>query len=117
MRQNVKSGFRAGGRAPFGYRLEHVDTGIGARGPAGAEVAPRGWRRRSADPALPEGARQGAARAAARAQARAAAERVELVGIEWNALTYAGHTVWNVHAERRDGYAPAARSAGRAPSG
>jgi len=26
-----------------------------------------------------------------------------LVGMEWNALTYAGHTVWNVHAERVDG--------------
>jgi site-specific DNA recombinase len=26
-----------------------------------------------------------------------------LIGIEWNALTYAGHTVWNVHAELRDG--------------
>lgn len=23
-----------------------------------------------------------------------------LIGMEWNALTYAGHTVWNVHAER-----------------
>lgn len=38
---------------------------------------------------------------------RSAAERhgltmhdSSLVGIEWNALTYAGHTVWNVHAER-----------------
>lgn len=26
-----------------------------------------------------------------------------LIGIEWNALTYAGHTVWNVHAERQGG--------------
>jgi hypothetical protein len=23
-----------------------------------------------------------------------------LVGVEWNALTYAGHTVWNVHRDR-----------------
>lgn len=27
MRENVSRGFRAGGRAPFGYRLEAVDTG------------------------------------------------------------------------------------------
>jgi len=28
-----------------------------------------------------------------------------LIGLEWNALTYAGHTVWNVHAEfGADGY-------------
>lgn len=26
-----------------------------------------------------------------------------LIGIEWNALTYAGHTVWGVHAERVGG--------------
>jgi hypothetical protein len=26
-----------------------------------------------------------------------------LIGIEWNALTYAGHTVWNVHTERLPG--------------
>jgi site-specific DNA recombinase len=26
-----------------------------------------------------------------------------LIGMEWNALTYAGHTVWNVHAERDGG--------------
>ena len=23
------------------------------------------------------------------------------IGLEWNALTYAGHTVWNVHNETR----------------
>lgn len=26
-----------------------------------------------------------------------------LIGIEWNALTYAGHTVWNVHNEFKKG--------------
>jgi hypothetical protein len=26
-----------------------------------------------------------------------------LIGMEWNALTYSGHTVWNVHAERLSG--------------
>ena len=31
--------------------------------------------------------------------------RTSLNGIEWNALTYAGHTVWNVHNEMtEDGY-------------
>ena len=27
MAENVKQGFRAGGRAPRGYQLKHVDTG------------------------------------------------------------------------------------------
>jgi hypothetical protein len=26
-----------------------------------------------------------------------------MISVEWNALTYAGHTVWNVHAERQGG--------------
>ena len=31
--------------------------------------------------------------------------RTSLNGVEWNALTYAGHTVWNVHNEKgEDGY-------------
>ena len=28
--------------------------------------------------------------------------RTSLNGVEWNALTYAGHTVWNVHNEKTD---------------
>jgi hypothetical protein len=32
-----------------------------------------------------------------------AAKDTTLIGIEWNALTYAGHTIWNVHAERQGG--------------
>ena len=29
--------------------------------------------------------------------------KTSAVGIEWNALTYAGHTVWNVHNEKTKG--------------
>jgi len=27
MAENVRQGFRAGGRAPFGYKLDHIKTG------------------------------------------------------------------------------------------
>ena len=103
MRQNVRQGFRAGGRAPFGYRLEHVDTGVVREGKPvlksrlvpGAE-APRIQRY------LKERA-QGAARAALSRRLDLGLNESSLVGIEWNALTYAGNTVWNVHAEQGTG--------------
>jgi len=28
---------------------------------------------------------------------------ISLIGVEWNALTYAGHTVWNRHAPNGGG--------------
>ena len=99
MRQNVRQGFRAGGRAPFGYRLEHVDTGVVREGKpvlksrlvpsADAPKIQRYLKDRA----------QGAARAALARRLELGLNESSLVGIEWNALTYAGVTVWNVHAE------------------
>jgi hypothetical protein len=34
---------------------------------------------------------------------RLSAPLTSLISIEWNSLTYAGHTVWNVNAERVGG--------------
>lgn len=99
MRQNVKSGFRAGGRAPFGYKLEHVDTGVVREGkpvlksrlvPSADAVKIQRYLKDRA---------QGAARAALARRLDIGLNESSLVGIEWNALTYAGNTVWNVHAE------------------
>ena len=103
MRQNVKSGFRAGGRAPFGYKLEHVDTGIvregqpvmkSRLGPSGDANFIRTY--------LKERAAGAARRPLVQWLGMNLADS-SLVGIEWNALTYAGHTVWNVHNERTGG--------------
>jgi site-specific DNA recombinase len=103
MRQNVRQGFRAGGRAPFGYRLEHVATGAMREGKpvlksrlvtsADAPLIQRYLKERA----------QGAARAALARRLRLQLNESSLVGIEWNALTYAGITVWNVHAEPGSG--------------
>ena len=100
MAENVKQGWRAGGRAPYGYRLERTATGAVRDGEpvtksklvAGPEAA--AVKRYLADRAA------GVARRQAAKNAGLCISDSSLIGMEWNALTYAGHTVWNVHAER-----------------
>lgn len=105
MRENVRQGFRAGGRAPTGYRLVQRATGAVRDGqpvtksvlepdPACAEAVARYLRDRAAG--VPR------VRAASAAGLASVADS-SLIGMEWNALTYAGHTVWGVHAERDGG--------------
>lgn len=100
MRENVRQGWRAGGRAPLGYRLEHVETG------AVREGQPV---RKSRLVVAPESVDVGAflrARAQGVPRGRAGLPQLSAtsqIGVEWNALTYAGHTVWNVHAEAGSG--------------
>lgn len=102
MRENVRNGFRAGGRAPKGYRLEHVATGAVREGVpvlksklALADDAPRVQaylRDRAA----------GIPRMIAARKQSIAWPATTLLSLERNALTYAGHTVWNV--EQEDGH-------------
>jgi len=94
---NIAKGFRAGGAAPFGYKLQHKETG-GTRGgiavrksvlvtdPSSAAKVRAFLRARAEGVARNEAAR------GAKLQAKAIAS---LIAIERNALTYAGHTVWN----------------------
>lgn len=103
MRQNVKSGFRAGGRAPFGYRLDYVDLGIVREGrPVLKSRLVIGPESLTIGRYLKDRA-AGAARRPLRERLGLELNESSLIGIEWNALTYAGHTVWNVHAERAGG--------------
>lgn len=103
MRENVAKGFRAGGRAPLGFRLEHFPTG------AIRDSKPV-LKSRLAPAANAAAVGQYLRDRAAGMQRHLAAKRnglaiasTSLNGIEWNALTYAGHTVWNVHNERDEG--------------
>ena len=103
MKENVRQGWRAGGRAPKGYQLDHVETDVvrDGRPVLKSRLAP------STD--LPMVGRYLAARA--RKQPRTAVKRdlgiswptTTLISLEWNALTYAGHTVWNRHAPSGSG--------------
>lgn len=100
MRENVRLGYRAGGRAPRGYRLRHLETGTIRDGEP--------VRKSVLEP------NEDAERVRTYLQARAAGtprktarERIapdwpstSLVAMEWQALTYAGHTVWNMHRPR-----------------
>jgi site-specific DNA recombinase len=106
MAANVRRGFRAGGRAPIGYKLEYVDTGVVREGrpvlksrlvlePSTAPLIGAYMKLRAA------GTRRGKALKTAGLNVAESS----LVGVEWNALTYAGHTVWNRHSEfERGGY-------------
>ena len=104
MAENVRQGWRAGGRAPLGYKLSHVPTGAVRDG---AEVTKSRLVRGELADRVQTYLK---ARVAGRSRPAAIAESgltdlnpSTLVGMEWNALTYAGHTVWNVNAERVDG--------------
>ncbi len=100
MRENVRQGFRAGGRAPMGYQLEAVETG------AMRDGQPVRKSRLVLGPDADAVRDYLVARAMGTPRGRAGlaqAQPTSLVGLEWNAMTYAGHTVWNVHAEAGSG--------------
>ena len=105
MSENVRAGFRAGGRAPTGYTLRKVATGAIREGEAVTKSV------LEPDPAIADALacylrERAAGVPRLRAKRKAGmqdAKDTTLISIEWNALTYAGHTVWNVHAERQGG--------------
>lgn len=97
MAESVRQGYRAGGPAPRGYRLKHAPTGAIRDGSPvmRSKLTPT------------DDAPQVAAYLQSRAQGkpRGIASQVSgltgsLNDLEWRALTYAGHTVWNQAAER-----------------
>lgn len=102
MAENVRQGFRAGGRAPFGYKLDYIPTG------AIREGEPVTKSKLLPDENAPKIATYLKRRAQGLGGTLLAEKlgleiaRTSLNGIEWNALTYAGHTVWNVHNEKTD---------------
>lgn len=106
MAENIRQGFRAGGKAPRGYRLQHESTGAVRDGmpvrksrlvPGDDAMVVRAYLQHRA---------KGLPRARALELAGAAWAVSTCIEMERNAYTYAGHTVWNRHAERtEDGYA------------
>lgn len=103
MAENVRQGFRAGGRAPYGYTLASIDTGNVRDGMAvtKSKLVP--------DPTTSDKiAAWLKGRAIGKSGARLADElRIDLAKstlahLEWTALTYAGHTVWNMHRGKED---------------
>jgi site-specific DNA recombinase len=109
MAENVRRGFRAGGRAPIGYELKALTTGTIREGSPvmksklvlGAKGAMIGEYLKARAIGVP---RTIAAR-------KTKMPATSLIGVEWNALTYAGHTVWNRHAPNGGGTKMRPRSA------
>ncbi|HNA86396.1 MAG: recombinase family protein [Rhodocyclaceae bacterium] len=103
MAENVKQGFRAGGRAPFGYKLEKIATG------AIRDGEPVTKSRLMFDENAPKigvylkKRAEGVSRRIAADAAGLEQPASTLIGFEQNALVYAGHTVWNVNSERLAG--------------
>lgn len=110
MAENVKQGFRAGGRAPFGYDLEKFNTGAIRDGEpvTKTKLKPNADAKAIAEYLTDKAS--GVSRANSKKKTGITIPDTTLISIEWNALTYAGHTVWNVHNERtEDGYATGAK--------
>lgn len=105
MEENVRQGYRAGGKAPRGYRLHYIETGTIRDGKAvkKSRLIPNDDADKVAK--LLKLRAKGVARSTAHRQLGITWSVNTTIGMEWNALTYAGHTVWNVMAERRDGKA------------
>ncbi|MCC7287372.1 MAG: recombinase family protein [Burkholderiaceae bacterium] len=104
MAENVRQGWRAGGRAPRGYRLEQVATGAIRDGEPvtksrlvlDEELAPvvRGYLQLRA---------AGVPRGPAIARTDMPWPTSSVHAMDWQALTYAGHTVWGVESDAPDG--------------
>ena len=100
MAENVRRGYRGAGYAPFGFRLKRVDLGIVRDGMAvtksvlepneDAPIAARYLNLRAA----------GVSRAKAKQDSGIKRAATTLIGMEWNALTYAGCTTLHVFSER-----------------
>lgn len=106
MAENVRQGWRAGGKAPRGYRLDYHATG------AVRDGAPVMKSKLVIDDEQAGAVRaylllraQGVPRGVAIARLQLPWPTSSTHSMDWQALTYAGHTVWNVHAEREGGKA------------
>jgi len=103
MRENIKQGWRAGGKAILGYKLDkHV---VGTR-----DGKPLTKSKLVPDPktfdevqAYMKGRARGQSRKELQAQMSFEVPYSTIVYLEDSALTYAGHTVWNRHREFVDG--------------
>tara|TARA_R100001086_G_scaffold235583_1_gene158548 strand:- start:136 stop:1656 length:1521 start_codon:yes stop_codon:yes gene_type:complete len=103
MAENVKQGFRAGGAAPKGYQLEKIATGAIRDGQAvmKSRLIP-GKEADKVSSYLKQRA-MGIGRQSVLTRMNLNWSATTALSMEWNALTYAGHTIWNVHEERVEG--------------
>jgi len=101
MRENIRNGWRAGGRAPTGYVLKYESTGAMREGlPVTKSKLVRSADADAISAYLQQRA-NGVPRAKLIRDLNLSWTSTTLIDIEWNALVYAGHTVWNRHTEKK----------------
>lgn len=100
MAENVRQGWRAGGRAPVGYQLKVFPTGAVREGKAVTKSKLMPADNAHQVRAFLKARARGVPRQVAAEMSSIGLRKHSLIDVEWNALTYAGHTVWNM---RRDG--------------
>jgi site-specific DNA recombinase len=103
MRENVLKGFRAGGIAPIGYLLEKIVTGTRDGVPVTKSKLTRDPETFTVIQAYLERRASGHSRPDAASLTGLDISPGTFVGIEDNALTYAGHNVWYRHNEKIKG--------------
>ena len=103
MRENIKQGWRAGGRAILGYKLDKQVVGMREGKPlTKSKLVPDAKAFVEVQNYL-KGRARGESRRDLQAQMTLEVPYSSLVYLEDSALTYAGHTVWNRHKEFVDG--------------
>jgi site-specific DNA recombinase len=103
MKQNVLKGFRAGGSAPIGYKLDKIVTGIREGVQVTKSKLIRDPEKFTVIQAYLERRASGHSRPDAASLTGLDISTGTFVGIEDNALVYAGHTVWFRHNEKVKG--------------
>ena len=103
MRENIKQGWRAGGRAILGYRLDKQVVGMRDGRPVTKSKLVKNPKTFPEVQRYLKGRAQGRSRRELQAQMGVEVPYASLVYLEDSALTYAGHTVWNRHREFVDG--------------
>jgi site-specific DNA recombinase len=103
MRENILKGFRAGGSAPIGYKLDKIVTGTREGVPVTKSKLIRDPETFTVVQAYLERRASGHSRPDAASLTGLAVSTGTFVGIEDNALVYAGHTVWFPHNEKIKG--------------
>ena len=103
MAENINQGYRAGGSAPRGYQLKHISTGAIREGvPVTKSVLEK-----SDDAPLVSAFLKMRANGTPRTQSLKTLnvkwKPNSMIDLEWNALTYAGHTLWNMRYEKSKG--------------
>ena len=99
MRENVHQGWRAGGRAPIGYQLEYIETGAIRDG----QPVRKSHLVKSPEASKIKKYLKARAAGTPRAQTDIDLNKSSLVDLEWNALVYAGSTVWNMRYPKDQG--------------